>query len=101
MTTDNPRDRKLVTLAGILPDVDGLGMLADIAVQRCPAKEISFQYYQNYHHLLLHGWPGAIPVVAVLADLHATGSAWLTGGSVDVPFASAVRPAWVARAFAG
>ncbi|MEI6197851.1 MAG: H-X9-DG-CTERM domain-containing protein [Verrucomicrobiota bacterium] len=25
VTTNNPRDRKLVTLAGVLPDVDGLG----------------------------------------------------------------------------
>ena len=26
-TTDNPRDCRLVTLAGILPDVDGLGLI--------------------------------------------------------------------------
>jgi len=27
--TDNARDCRLVALAGILPDVDGLGLLAD------------------------------------------------------------------------
>ena len=29
-TTNNPRDRKLVTLAGVLPDADGLGAVADV-----------------------------------------------------------------------
>ena len=30
-TTDNPRDCRLVTLAGILPDLDGLGLIPDVA----------------------------------------------------------------------
>ncbi len=30
-TTDNARDCRLVTLAGILPDADGLGVIVDIA----------------------------------------------------------------------
>ena len=30
-TTDNPRDCRLVTLAGILPDLDGLGLIVDLA----------------------------------------------------------------------
>jgi hypothetical protein len=29
-TTNNPRDRKLVTLAGALPDADGLGVIPDV-----------------------------------------------------------------------
>ena len=29
-TTDNPRDRKLVTWAGVLPDADGLGVIPDV-----------------------------------------------------------------------
>ena len=29
-TTDNPRDCRLVTLAGVLPDLDGLGYVADL-----------------------------------------------------------------------
>ena len=29
-TTNNPRDRKLVTWAGVLPDADGLGMIPDV-----------------------------------------------------------------------
>ena len=30
-TTDNLRDRRLVTLAGVAPDLDGLGLLIDYA----------------------------------------------------------------------
>jgi|ERR1051325_420670 hypothetical protein len=65
-TTNNPRDRKLVTLAGILPDADGLGLIADIAGSMLSGKEKTFYYYQQYHHYLLHGWPGAILVAALL-----------------------------------
>ena len=67
VTTDNPRDRKLVTLAGMLPDLDGLGMLVDIAGGLVSGKESEFHYYQQYHHYLLHGWPGAVIVSAALA----------------------------------
>ncbi len=65
VTTDNPRDRKLVTLAGVLPDADGLGVVVDVVGSMISGKENTFHYYQQYHHLLLHGWPGAI-VVSIL-----------------------------------
>lgn len=67
MTTDNPRDRKLVTFAGILPDADGLGIIADVVGSVVSGKENTFHYYQQYHHYLLHGWFGAIVVAALLA----------------------------------
>lgn len=66
-TTRNPRDRKLVTWAGVLPDCDGLGAVVDVAAALISGKECTFHYYQQYHHLLLHGWPGAIAVSAALA----------------------------------
>ena len=66
-TTGNPRDRKLVTLAGIIPDADGLGMLADVGVGFVSGQEVTFHYYQQSHHLLLHGWPAALVIVALLA----------------------------------
>ena len=53
-TTNNPRDRKLVTVAGILPDADGLGAVADVVGSFVSGKECTFYYYQTYHHLLLH-----------------------------------------------
>jgi len=66
-TTNNLRDRKLVTLAGVLPDADGLGVIADVVGSWFTGKECTFYYYQQYHHLLLHGWPGAMAVSGLLA----------------------------------
>jgi len=66
-TTDNPRDCRLVTLAGILPDLDGLGMVVDVARSFATGQEMTITYYQRFHHLWLHGWPGALVVAAMLA----------------------------------
>jgi hypothetical protein len=66
-TTNNPRDRKLVTLAGVLPDVDGLGLVVDVAKSLTSGQENTFHHYQHYHHYLMHGWPGALLAAAVLA----------------------------------
>jgi ABC-type cobalamin transport system permease subunit len=63
-TTNNLRDCRLVTLAGILPDADGLGLLADWAGEALGRKPTFF--YQNYHHYILHGAFGALLVTAVL-----------------------------------
>jgi len=68
-TTNNPRDRKLVTWAGVLPDADGLGAIPDVFGSWCSGKECTFYYYQTYHHLLLHGWLGAICVSILLVLL--------------------------------
>lgn len=47
----NRRDRLLVTLAGVLPDVDGLGVLADL-IGKDPADP--FPFYQKFHHVFGH-----------------------------------------------
>lgn len=65
-TTSNPRDRKLVALAGVLPDADGLGVVPDVISSWVTGKECTFYYYQTYHHLLLHGWPGALAIALLL-----------------------------------
>ncbi len=67
VVTNNPRDPKLVTLAGIIPDADGLGMVVDIGLGLISGQEVTFHYYQQFHHLLLHGWPAALAVAALLA----------------------------------
>jgi hypothetical protein len=64
-TTDNLRDCRLVTLAGILPDADGLGLVADIIRQIGGGK--GTQWYGRYHHYLLHGAFGALLIAAALA----------------------------------
>lgn len=66
-TTNNLRDRKLVTLAGVVPDADGLGAVADVIGSWFSGKECTFHYYQQYHHILLHGWPAAIAISILLA----------------------------------
>jgi hypothetical protein len=63
-TTHNPRDCRLVALAGILPDIDGLGMIADIGA-RLMGNEQTW-YYGRYHHVWTHGGFGAAIIVAFL-----------------------------------
>ncbi len=67
VAVNNPRDRRLVALAGILPDADGLGMAVDVVKSVVSGQEMTFGYYQRFHHLWLHGWPGALLVTVVLA----------------------------------
>jgi|SRR5579862_8039653 len=64
-TTDNLRDRRLVTLAGVAPDLDGLGLVIDIA-NGSFARGGAF-YYQEYHHWLTHGLPAALGCAVLLA----------------------------------
>ncbi len=66
--TDNPRDCRLVALAGILPDADGLGLVVD-AFSRAFGGGKTF-FYEHYHHYLLHGFLGAI-LIASLAGFFA------------------------------
>lgn len=49
------RDRVLVTLAGVLPDLDGLTLLAGEEV------------YATWHHVLTHGVVSAVVISSVLA----------------------------------
>lgn len=64
-TTDNPRDCRLVTLAGILPDADGLGLIVDLTNEALGRPRTFF--YSNYHHVLLHGVFGAVLLAGVMA----------------------------------
>jgi hypothetical protein len=64
-TTDNPRDCRLVTLAGILPDADGLGLVADVVTPWVGLKPT--HYYIRYHHYLLHGAFGAVVIALLMA----------------------------------
>jgi inner membrane protein len=45
------RDRALVTLAAVIPDADGLGILTGIASQN---QEAAIDLYMQYHHVLAH-----------------------------------------------
>jgi hypothetical protein len=61
-TTDNQRDQRLVTLAGVAPDLDGLGLLVDFATGKT-------DYYHIYHHELAHGLPAALVCSLLMAAL--------------------------------
>jgi len=59
------RDRALVTLAGVVPDADGLGLLAG-AASRDPGAGLAL--YGQYHHVLAHNiFFGVLIAVAVYA----------------------------------
>lgn len=58
------RDRNLVAWAGVLADIDGLGLLGDIVVDA--VKGYSPLWYFKYHHVLLHGITGAILIAFLL-----------------------------------
>ncbi|MGN6554403.1 MAG: glycosyl hydrolase family 18 protein [Verrucomicrobiota bacterium] len=62
-TTSNPRDCRLVALAGILPDLDGAGLIVDV-VGRAIGHPTDL--YQHYHHWLLHGASGAFLIAVTL-----------------------------------
>lgn len=55
------RDRALVTLAGIVPDLDGAGILMDWATGRSPA----LGAYGAFHHVWLHNLPAALLCAAL------------------------------------
>ncbi|MDR2186805.1 MAG: metal-dependent hydrolase [Azonexus sp.] len=58
------RDKGLIALAGVLPDVDGLGIVVDFTTRRLGWAPTDF--YQTYHHMLAHGLPAAL-LIAVAA----------------------------------
>ena len=62
--TDNARDCRLVALAGILPDADGLGLILDWGNRVFGGRHTFF--YQHYHHYLLHGIFGAVLISALV-----------------------------------
>jgi hypothetical protein len=45
------RDRALVTLAGVVPDIDGLGLVAEILTEHTTSPLL---WYSKYHHVLCH-----------------------------------------------
>ena len=45
------KDRALVTLAGVIPDADGLGILTGIVSQN---QGLGLELYGQYHHVLAH-----------------------------------------------
>ena len=48
-TSLTPRERAAVTLAGVVPDIDGMGVIWDLI-----SRSGNFDFYQRYHHVFGH-----------------------------------------------
>jgi hypothetical protein len=57
------RERLWICLAGLAPDLDGLGLGVDVA-NNLLGRGVS-QWYAVYHHFLFHGLFGALVMVAI------------------------------------
>lgn len=75
------RERLLVTLAGILPDIDGAGLLFDLLSSGSGQK---LQLWSKYHHVLGHNIGFGL-FMTLIAWLLAT-RRWLSGGLVLLSF---------------
>lgn len=64
-TTGNHRDCRLVALAGIFPDADGLPIVVDLVNKAFGRPET--HYYLQFHHTLLHGIFGGLLLAGILA----------------------------------
>ena len=51
------RDKKILTIGGVLPDIDGFGIVPDLIFRTF--KSYDYAFYGTYHHNLLHSIFGA------------------------------------------
>lgn len=61
------RDKAIVVLAGLAPDIDGTGIIIDFMTRALGLTETN--YYQDYHRLLGHGLPFALLLAALAATV--------------------------------
>ena len=61
------RDKALVVLAGLAPDIDGLGIVVDFATRALGLPETD--YYQTFHRMYGHGLPAAVVIAGVAGAL--------------------------------
>jgi inner membrane protein len=58
------RERALVALAGIAPDLDGLGIVPELLTR---GSEHPLPWFSMYHHVLLHNVVGTVVIAAAVA----------------------------------
>jgi inner membrane protein len=56
------RDRAIVTVAGVIPDIDGMGLLIEM-IQQNPVTQL--EWWGTYHHVLAHNILFAIIVALI------------------------------------
>lgn len=62
--TNNARDCRLVALAGVAPDLDGLGLALDLTARAFGQQTF---LWERFHHVLFHGAFGAVLIAGILA----------------------------------
>lgn len=77
----SPRERAAVTLAGIVPDVDGFGIAAELLTR---GSDHELLWWTRYHHTALHNLTFALIVTA--AGFAVTGRRWRTALLVFLSF---------------
>jgi len=77
----NRRERAVVTIAGVIPDLDGLGLIAEVAT-RDSAHPL--MWWSEYHHVLGHNIGFCLLVTGIGFAL--AKQRWLTAGLVFVSF---------------
>ena len=77
----NRRERAAVTLAGVIPDVDGLGLIAEIVTRN---SSHPLNWWSDYHHVLGHNI-GFCLLVTAMGFAMAT-RRWLTAVLVGLSF---------------
>ena len=60
------RDRVLVTLCGVIPDIDGVGIIAELLTENTSMPLI---WYSKYHHVLGHNLGLGLLLAAVVFSL--------------------------------
>ncbi len=60
------RDRAIVTLAGIAPDLDGLGVIPELLTRHSAHPLL---WFSEYHHMIFHNLVAALAAMAVAALL--------------------------------
>ena len=67
------KERTAVTLAGVVPDIDGLGLVAELLTR---GSEYELLWWTKYHHTALHNLTFVLVVAA--ASFAFTGRRWRT-----------------------
>lgn len=76
------RERALVTLAGVVPDADGLGLVAELLTRDSPRPLL---WWTQYHHVLGHNLLFGVLAASAAAGLSKR-RRWLAGALAFVSF---------------
>lgn len=77
----NRRERAMVTIAGVIPDADGLGLIAEVLTRNSPRP---LAWWSDYHHVLGHNLGFALLVTALAFGL--AKQRWKTAALVCLSF---------------